>query len=47
MDNYFSFVPYELLEQILPYLNNEELESFIFINDEYKYILNWINIFII
>lgn len=38
--NYFSFIPFELFEQILPYLNKDELLSFLSFYDV-KDDLNW------
>jgi hypothetical protein len=37
MNNYFDFLPYELLELIIPYFTDEELKSFIKSFNEYKY----------
>ena len=37
--NYFSFLPCELLELIIPYLDNKELNSFISIFNDYLYSL--------
>ena len=44
MNNYFSLIPGELIEVMIPYLDNISLNSFISTYN-YKHLLNWITIF--
>ena len=45
MDNYFDFLPNELLEITISYLDNRELDNFISIFENYKINFNWSTIY--